>query len=180
MNAQRKPAPAMRNSILLSAAFAGCTVMVGAILPLVAQGPAKPLAMIEADVQAFAIAPDNQIAYAVQRVKRIKKLIVEHDDFWVATLDGKKRKIIDGDKFTPMPFDTPEQLASSPDSAGPNIPGAARAAAPVRAAVAAATTTRNRKKERKGRKKKRKRRLCRRSTAIKSIRLPGRRTAKGW
>jgi len=93
------------------------------MLPLLAQTGAKPTASIEADVQAFAISPDNQIAYAVQRVKRIKKLVVEHDDFWVATLDGKKRKIIDGDKFTPTPFEQPEELASSTDSAGPNIPG---------------------------------------------------------
>jgi len=91
---------------------------------MLAQSPVKPLATIEADVQAFAIAPDNQIAYAVQRVKRIKKLIVEHDDFWVATIDGKKRKIIDGDKFTPQPFEAPpSETASSSDAAGPQIPG---------------------------------------------------------
>jgi hypothetical protein len=106
-----------------AAALAGCAALLGSILPLLAQTSVKPLATIEADVQAFAIAPDNQIAYAVQRMKRIKKLTVEHDDFWVASIDGKKRKIIDGDKFTPEPFETPEPTSSSADNAGPQIPG---------------------------------------------------------
>jgi hypothetical protein len=106
-----------------AAMIAGCAALLGSILPLLAQSSVKPLATIEADVQAFAIAPDNQIAYAVQRMKRIKKLTVEHDDFWVASIDGKKRKIIDGDKFTPQPFETPEPTISSSDSAGPQIPG---------------------------------------------------------
>ena len=97
------PAPTKNKSVVVVAALIGAGGLLASILPLLAQSSVKPLATIEADVQAFAIAPDNQIAYAVQRMKRIKKLTVEHDDFWVATIDGKKRKIIDGDKFTPQP-----------------------------------------------------------------------------
>ena len=63
----------------------------------------KQVAVFDQDVQAFAISQDNHVVYAVERMKRIKKLIVEHDDFWVGELDGKKKKIIDGDKFTPVP-----------------------------------------------------------------------------
>jgi hypothetical protein len=75
-------------SVFGAAMLVGGVGLLAFVLPLLAQSPVKPLATIEADVQAFAIAPDNQIAYAVQRMKRIKKLTVEHDDFWVATIDG--------------------------------------------------------------------------------------------
>jgi hypothetical protein len=116
------PAPAKHKGVVVAAMLIGAGGLLASILPLLGQSSVKPLATIEADVQAFAIAPDNQIAYAVQRMKRIKKLTVEHDDFWVATIDGKKRKIIDGDKFTPQPFETPEPDLTA-DSAGPQIPG---------------------------------------------------------
>ena len=72
-----------------------------AAIPLIALADMKPVATFDQDVQAFAISQDNHIIYAVQRMKRIKKLIVEHDDFWVGDVDGKRKKIIDGDKFDP-------------------------------------------------------------------------------
>ncbi len=58
-------------------------------LPLIALADMKQVATFDQDVQAFAISQDNQIVYAVQRMKRVKKIIVEHDDFWVGTIDGK-------------------------------------------------------------------------------------------
>jgi hypothetical protein len=73
------------------------------VVPLIALTEMKPVATFDQDVQAFAISQDNQIVYAVQRMKRVKKIIVEHDDFWVGTVDGKRKKIIDGDKFNPAP-----------------------------------------------------------------------------
>jgi hypothetical protein len=83
--------------------------LVLASVPLLAFADLKPLATFEQDVQAFAISQDNHIIYAVQRMKRIKKLVVEHDDFWVGTIDGKRRKIIDGDKFDPAPGSEEEE-----------------------------------------------------------------------
>lgn len=62
---------------------------------------AKPILLIEEDCQAFAIAPDGKIAYAVRRIKGVKKLIMERDDIWVAEADGKRKKILEGDKFIP-------------------------------------------------------------------------------
>lgn len=73
------------------------------VVPLIALAEMKPVATFDQDVQAFAISQDNQIVYAVQRMKRVKKIIVEHDDFWVGHVDGKRKKIIDGDKFNPAP-----------------------------------------------------------------------------
>jgi hypothetical protein len=85
-----------------------------AALPLIALAEMKPIATFDQDVQAFAISQDNHIIYAVQRMKRIKKLIVEHDDFWVGDVDGKRRKIIDGDKFDPAPGSEEETPPAEP------------------------------------------------------------------
>ena len=61
-------------------------------LPLIALADLKPVATFDQDVQAFAISQDNHIIYAVQRMKRVNKIIVEHDDFWVGDIDGKRKK----------------------------------------------------------------------------------------
>ena len=71
------------------------------------------------DCQAFDIAPDNSIVYAVSHIKGVKRLVIEHDDIWVASGPGKARKIVEAEKFMPIP---PPQgfrvdsLAWSPDS----------------------------------------------------------------
>jgi dipeptidyl aminopeptidase/acylaminoacyl peptidase len=84
-------------------------------VPLIALAEMKPVATFDQDVQAFAISQDNQIVYAVQRMKRVKKIIVEHDDFWVGDIDGKRKKIIDGDKFNPAPGAEDELPPPEPD-----------------------------------------------------------------
>jgi hypothetical protein len=92
------------------------------VAPVLGLAEIKQVAMFDQDVQAFAISQDNHVVYAVERMKRIKKLIVEHDDFWVGEMDGKKRKIIDGDKFTPVPS-TPDEEPSDPgDAKHPPLP----------------------------------------------------------
>ncbi len=84
-------------------------------LPLIGLAEMKQVATFDQDVQAFAISQDNQIVYAVQRMKRVKKIIVEHDDFWVGNIDGKRKKIIDGDKFNPTPGADEELPPPEPD-----------------------------------------------------------------
>jgi hypothetical protein len=79
----------------------------------------NPKLFIDEDVQAFDIAPNNAIVYAVPRVKAVKRLLIERDDISVATGPGKIRKIVEADKF--MPFPPPagyvvNSLAWSPDS----------------------------------------------------------------
>jgi hypothetical protein len=92
----------------LATAIAGAALL----LPFLALGQSKALMTIEEDVQAFSIAPDNTIAFATQRIKRIKKAYVEHDDFWMADPGGHHKKIIDGDKFMP----TDKQLSYQVES----------------------------------------------------------------
>lgn len=91
------------------------SVLILAGLPLIALADLKQVATFEQDVQAFAISQDNHLVYAVQRMKRVKKLVVEHDDFWVGTIDGKRRKIIDGDKFNPAPGSEEEEAPPPSD-----------------------------------------------------------------
>jgi hypothetical protein len=111
--------------------FTKCTrfgARIGALIVLIAAAllhPAPLLAqdtpkfIIDEDCQAFDIAPDNSIVYAVSHIKGVKRLVIEHDDIWVSSGPGKSRKIVEADKFMPIP---PPQgfrvdsLAWSPDS----------------------------------------------------------------
>jgi hypothetical protein len=92
------------------------------VVPVLGLAEVKQVAVFDQDVQAFSISQDNHVVYAVERMKRIKKLIVEHDDFWVGDVDGKKRKIIDGDKFTPVPFAPDEEPSDPGDAKHPPLP----------------------------------------------------------
>jgi len=94
--------------------------MIAAVLlrpaPLLAQD--APKFIIDEDCAAFDIAPDNSIVYAVSHIKGVKRLVIEHDDIWVASGPGKTRKIVEADKFMPIPppqgFKV-DSLAWSPD-----------------------------------------------------------------
>jgi hypothetical protein len=68
--------------------------------PLLAQ--LKPIMTIPDDCNAFAIAQDNRIVYAVPHIKRTKKVVIERDDVWVAEPNGRARKIVDVEKFMPI------------------------------------------------------------------------------
>jgi hypothetical protein len=77
-----------------------------------------PKMVIDDDVQAFDIAPDNSIVYAVTHIKGVKRLVIERDDLFVASGPGKIRKLLEANTFMPMP--PPEgfrvdSLAWSPD-----------------------------------------------------------------
>ena len=74
-----------------------------ALLPFAARAQDNPKFVIDEDCQAFDISADNSIVYAVPRLKRVKKLIVERDDISIATGPGKTRKVVEADKFMPIP-----------------------------------------------------------------------------
>ena len=78
----------------------------------------SPSLTIDEEVTAFAFAPDGRIAYAVRNVFGQKKLQLQRDDIWVATLDGKKTRIVEGKKqfVGPSPFSySIQSLRWSPD-----------------------------------------------------------------
>ncbi|HXN73067.1 MAG TPA: hypothetical protein VN861_11000 [Candidatus Acidoferrales bacterium] len=76
----------------------------GLCLPLLAYAQGKSLVKIDEDVQAFAIAPDNRIVYAVQHMRKFKKARMERDDLWISSPDGKQKKIADGEKLFADPL----------------------------------------------------------------------------
>jgi dipeptidyl aminopeptidase/acylaminoacyl peptidase len=79
----------------------------------------KPKFIIEEDCSHFSVAPDNRIVFVVQHRKRMKKIVIQRDDIWVASPNGGKRRIVEGEKFMPAPPPLSFQVDSiswSPDS----------------------------------------------------------------
>jgi hypothetical protein len=64
-----------------------------------AQDLDKPLQNIDEEVTAFSFAPDGRIVYGVRRNFKTKKYDLQHDDIWLMETSGKKRRLLQGDKF---------------------------------------------------------------------------------
>ena len=116
--------PVLRGCAALSATRCGTALaatLVAAIFLLHAPPAAaqdNPKMVIDADCQAFDISANNEIVFAVPKLKRIKKLVVERDEIDVATGPNKGRRLVDPDKFMPMPPPTGyvvNSLAWAPD-----------------------------------------------------------------
>ncbi len=79
-----------------------CTVVGCCSLPSAkAQNLDKPLVNIDEDITAFAYAPDGRIVYSVYR--RVKTKVydaLEHDDIWIQDANGKRRRLLEGQKYT--------------------------------------------------------------------------------
>jgi len=59
----------------------------------------EPILTVDEDCVAFAFAPDGRIAYAVRRIISVRKVQMQRDDIWVTSLQGKKKRIVDGEKL---------------------------------------------------------------------------------
>ena len=103
----------------LAAAVLAISLTLASLLANRLWAQAKPVMTIEADCQAFGIAPDNKIVYAVRRIHGVKKLVIERDDIWVASADGKRKRILEGEKWMPKTEKASyaiQSLTWSPDS----------------------------------------------------------------
>jgi WD40 repeat protein len=67
---------------------------------LCAQDLDKPLQSIDEEITAFAFAPDGHIVYSVYRNLKTKLYDLEHDDIWLQDTSGKRRRLLEGQKFT--------------------------------------------------------------------------------
>lgn len=65
-----------------------------------AQDLGKPLQNIDEEITAFSFAPGNRIVYSVRRNFKTKKYDLQHDDIWLMESNGKRRRLLQGDKFT--------------------------------------------------------------------------------
>jgi len=64
-----------------------------------AQDLDKPLQNIDDEVTAFSFAPDGRIVYSVRRNIKTKKYDLQHDDIWLQETNGKRRRLLQGEKF---------------------------------------------------------------------------------
>jgi dipeptidyl aminopeptidase/acylaminoacyl peptidase len=87
----------LRNLCSLLCAVVGCCSLPAAN----AQSPdvEKPLLNIDEDISAFAFAPDGRIVYSVRRQFHTKQYDLERDDIWLQENGGKRRRLLQGEKF---------------------------------------------------------------------------------
>ncbi len=86
----------LRQFCSLFCLLAGCCSLPAAR----AQNLDKPLQSIDEEITAFAYAPDGRIVYSVYRKLKTKAYDLEHDDIWLQESNGKRRRLLEGQKFT--------------------------------------------------------------------------------
>ena len=70
-------------------------------------GPDAPVYTLDEDCQVFEFSYDDRVACGAHRLMRKKKFELERDDVWVASREGHKKRIIDGEKYLVATADTP-------------------------------------------------------------------------
>jgi len=69
--------------------------------PLSAQD--TPTLTVDDWCTAFAYAPDGRIAYSTRHIITTRHLEVQRDDIWLVALDGKRRRMVNGEKLIQGP-----------------------------------------------------------------------------
>ena len=59
----------------------------------------KPLQNIDEDISAFAFAPDGRIVFSIRRHFHTKEYDLERDDIWLQEAGGKRKRLLQGEKF---------------------------------------------------------------------------------
>jgi len=86
--------------LLLSSGAAGGWLLAAAIcLSPSARAQDTPRTTIDEDCTAVAYAPDGRMAYSVRHGMKTRQYHVERDDFWIMNTNGKRRRIIPGEKL---------------------------------------------------------------------------------
>ncbi|HVM76198.1 MAG TPA: hypothetical protein VMT75_11180 [Candidatus Saccharimonadales bacterium] len=66
-----------------------------------AQNMDKAVVNVDEEVTSFAYAPDGRIIFSVRRMfKASKKYELQRDDIWLLETNGKRRRLLEGQKFT--------------------------------------------------------------------------------
>lgn len=55
---------------------------------------------VDEEVTAFAYAPDGKIVFSVRRMFKTKKYDLQRDDIWLLETNGKRKRLLEGQKFT--------------------------------------------------------------------------------
>jgi len=65
-----------------------------------AQNLDKPSCSIDDEITAFSFSPEGGIAFSVYHNFKTKKYDLEHDDIWIQEARGKRRRILEGQKYS--------------------------------------------------------------------------------
>ena len=79
-----------------------CALFVDSFLftyPGRAQNLEKPLQSIDEEITSFSFGPDGSIAFSVYHNFKTKKYDLEHDDIWIQDARGKRRRLLEGQKY---------------------------------------------------------------------------------
>ncbi len=77
-----------------------CVNLFFLLSPAQAQNLDKPLTNIDEEVTAFAYAPNGNIVFSVRRMFKAKKYDLQRDDIWLLESGGKRKRLLEGQKFT--------------------------------------------------------------------------------
>jgi hypothetical protein len=69
-------------------------------LPARAQNLDKPVMNVDEEVTSFAYAPDGRVVFSVRRLFKTKKYDLQRDDIFLMESTGRKRRLLEGQKFT--------------------------------------------------------------------------------
>ena len=83
----------------LSPVVIPCLFAAAFFWPLASRAQDNPSLRIDEDVTSFAFSSSGRIAYGARHVFSVKKIQLQRDDIWIAEPDGKKRRILLGEKF---------------------------------------------------------------------------------
>src|SRR5882724_9405213 len=86
---------------LLTILISACVLAAGfSTIPLRAAQARIPRITIDDDCTAIAYSSDGRLAYATRHVFNLQKFQVQRDDIWILENDGRRRKILNGEKVT--------------------------------------------------------------------------------
>ena len=68
--------------------------------PCPAQNLDKPVTNIDEEVTAFAYAPNGNVVFSVRRMFKTKKYDLQRDDIWLLESGGKRKRLLEGQKFS--------------------------------------------------------------------------------
>jgi hypothetical protein len=95
--------PSSRSGIDHGASRSVLIILVLSVWIVVRATPAspqdRPVLTVEDDCTAFSFGPDGRIAYAVRHLMHTKHYDLQRDDIWVVTAEGKKTRIVNGEKL---------------------------------------------------------------------------------
>lgn len=87
---------------LLSVFLSLCSSVFISVPPFFSFPPATQSAAtldIEDDIRCFAFAPDGRLFYAVRHLMNFRRLQLQRDDIYLVAADGKRRRIVNGEKL---------------------------------------------------------------------------------